>query len=106
MRAMGRVSSNDKGEASLGIGTMRIFFQLRGTLPLRMQRLRMRSRAEMTASSQFFRTPNRRPDLPAALVSEGWSMRCISSDRVMTSAISVCIWVAFGNALASHLAVG
>ena len=65
---MGRVSSRERGESTLGIGTIRIFFQLRGTLPVRMHRFRMRRRAVMTASSQFLRTPMRSPDLPAAVV--------------------------------------
>ena len=106
IRAMGRVSSSERGESTFGMATMRIFFQFRGTLPVRIHRFRMRSRAVMTASSQFFRTPMRRPERPAAVVSEGWSIRCMSSGRVITSDISVWISNALGNALASHLAVG
>ena len=47
------------------------FLPIPRNFAVRMQRLKMRSRAVMTASSQFFRTPMRTPERPAAVVSEG-----------------------------------
>ena len=78
MSAIGLVSSSDDGESVLGIGTINIRFQFLGTLPFRMHRFRIRSRAVIAASSQFWRTPILMADGPGDVVSLLKSMMYMS----------------------------
>ena len=88
MSAIGLVSSRDEGDSVLGMGTIKIFFQFLGTLPFRMHRFSILSRAVITASSQFWRTPILMADGPGEVVSFLKSTMYMSWDSVMLSAIS------------------